>query len=64
MRNIIELIHNTVDELSQLTHLGISQFEMDVKDMDEEIDKDLLGIEESNRANYSYTRSYNLNKNK
>jgi len=42
MRGLFELVNDAYSEVYKLTHLGFSQFDMDAKQFNREMDKDLF----------------------
>ncbi|QTH63061.1 hypothetical protein J1N51_09930 [Psychrosphaera ytuae] len=45
MRGLKELFQEAANEFYQLTHLGVSQFDMDAEQLKSDIDLDLFGEE-------------------
>lgn len=42
MRGLFEIVNDAYTEVYKITHLGFSQFDMDVKQFNREMDKDLF----------------------
>ena len=45
MRDLFEMFNDAAKELYQITHIGVSQFDMDAEQLKSDIDLDLLGEE-------------------
>lgn len=47
MRDLKEIFHDAANEFYQLTHIGVSQFDMDAEQLKSDIDLDLFGEDNS-----------------